>query len=506
MRKQSVVVLCALAALLATPVHAFFEDICLPRKGQSGPLSWCIRPNCLSPANTPNRVCPEQALDFFTVMPGRSMVHADSTYFIAQALGYRPDVAYWIAAYNEVTDYGLYAPIDQCGKQASSSNSGKNYMAAAFNGFVRTNTATDGPLDHYTASFSPNGQGTDVHGAGGVQAVYPLHYPIPGYPEHIDDTYQKTLADLRQWAMLASDDPGHLCTVGLTSTSTQSRCFEGTITGTVPFLRAVNNRGVQLSITAGLKVLNLGSSGPPDYYDKLKSYLDDPSKTTGTLWMSPTPGPVPVQLARIGLYLHVLQDTSSHATYCGDDSPSTPGGIDPGTYMYLDSSTTVKVKFGDGCANSPHLAGHLQETGTGANALPLRDYVALNNTVDELILFGNSVALSHGWIANRELLPPDLAGGKSGQGMSADDLKTLLVGKIVGGTPAYTRGEIYQSGVITTQLQQTTAMGRLGAMNAALGQYGNSVKSKSADPAKFVSFQPMPGNSFSSTDSSVCWK
>ena len=499
-------VLCVLAMLFAAaPGNAFFEDICIPRKGKTGPLSWCIRPNCASPLNTPNRSCPEQAADFFTVQPGRSMVHADSTYFLAQALGYRADVAYWITAYNEVTDYGLYQPLDQCGVRASSSNSGKNYMAAPFNGFVRTNTGTDGPLDHYTASFSPNGQGTDVHGAGGVQAVYPLHYPIPGYPEHIDDTYQKTLANLRQWAMLATTDPGLLCTVGFTSSATTSGCFEGTITGTVPFLRAVNNVGVKLSVALGRKVLNIDANGKVDYYDKLQSYLNDPSKTTGTLWMSPTPGPVPVQLARLGLYLHVLQDTSSHATYCGDDAPSVPGGRDVGTYMYQDSPTSLKVLFGEGCANSPHLAGHLQETGTGANALPLRDYVALNNTIDELILFGNSVALANGWIANRELLPPDLA-GKNAQGMSATDLKNLLVGKIVGGTPAYTRGEIYASGIVTTPLQQTTAMNRLNAMNAALGNYGNAVKSKSADPSKFVAFQPMPGNSFTAGDTSVCWK
>jgi len=505
MRKK-LAVLCALAVLFAVPMNAFFEDICIPRKGQKGPLSWCINPNCLSPVNTPNRVCPQQALDFFTVQPGRSMIHADSTYFIAQALGYRADVAYWIAAYNEVTDYGLYNPIDQCGKQAASSNSGKNYMAAAFDGFRRTNTNTDGPLDHYTASYSPNGQGTDVHGAGGVQAVYPLHYPIPGYPEHIDDTYQKTLANLRGWGMLATDDPGILCTVGMTSSSTQSGCLEATISGTVPFLRVSQKIGVPISVAAGRKVLNFGNGTTVDYYDKLQAYLDDPSKTTGTLWMSPTPGPVPVQLARLGLYLHVLQDTSSHATYCGDDAPSTPGGIDPGTYMYLDANNNVKFLFGTGCANSAHLAGHLQETGTGASALPLRDYVALNNTVDELILFGNSVALQNGWIANRELLPPDLAGGKSAQGMSAADLKENLVGKIVGGTPAYTRGEIYQSGIITLQLQQTDAMTRLNSLNGALGAYGDAVRARSANPSAFVPFQPMPGNSFTAGDQSVCWK
>ena len=117
---------------------------------------------------------------------------------------------------------------------------------------------------------------------------------------------------------------------------------------------------------------------------------------------------MPVQLARIGIYLHVLQDTSSHATYCGDDAPTPPGGGDPGTYMYLRRTATSCSRSATPARPSPHLAGHIQETGTGDDPLPLRDYVALNNTVDELIAFGNSVALEHGWIANPELLPPDV--------------------------------------------------------------------------------------------------
>ena len=208
----------ALSCLLivAPSANAFLEDLC--QSQQQGPqtLGYCVRPVC-PPSFPPNSACPEQLLDFATIKPGRSMIHADSTYFIAQALGYRADVAYWITAYNEVTDYAQYKPLDQCGNEASTTNSGSNYISAQFNGFQRTNGNTDGPLDHYVVFFSPNGQGTDVHGAGGVQALYPLYYPRPGYPVNIDDTYQKTLANAREWAMLPGPEPGLLCTVGLTS-------------------------------------------------------------------------------------------------------------------------------------------------------------------------------------------------------------------------------------------------------------------------------------------------
>jgi len=524
--RSSFVAVCLLIAFTTTQsASAFYEDLCLPRANVKGKLSWCLNPTCAQPPQ-PNRACPQQIIDFGTVMPGRSMIHADSTYFIALALGYRSDVAYWIAAYNEVTDYAQYVPIDQCGKQAAnqnaiaaqktlqtSPNTGRDYITANFNGFQRTNTATGGPLYHYTVPFSPNGQGTDAHGAGGVQALYPLHYPTPGYPVHIDDTYQKTLANLRGWGMLKSDDPGVLCTVGLTGPSGRHCVHGATINGIVPMLLPQNvpaganpaNAPVQITnLATGPQVLNIDANQVATPYTELKSWLDDKTRTTGTLWKSPVPTPVPVQLARIGIYLHVLQDTSSHATYCGDDAPTPPGGGDPGTYMYL-SNGVYGLSFGTSCATSPHLAGHIQETGTGDQPLPLRDYVALNNTVDELIEFGNNVALAHGWIANPELLPPDVVGGKSAQGQSAADLKATLVGTIVQGT-AYSRAEVYQSGVVTRPLQQPDSHARLSAMNKALADYGDKVRKQSAHPAAFVPFEHMPGNSADPLDESVCWK
>jgi hypothetical protein len=493
------------SCLLLTPAvaNAFLEDICLPRRPGQEALSWCVRPDCPPPFSA-NRACPVQVVDFATVKPGRSTIHADSTYFIAQALGFRADVAYWIAAYDEVTDYGQYLPIDQCGVQASAQNSGKSYISAAFNGFVRTNTNTDGPLDHYVVSFSPNGQGTDVHGAGGVEALYPLHYPQPGYPVHIDDTYQKTLANMRAWALSPSREPGLLCTVGLTASNGRDCASGMNITGTVPLIMK-SDKGIKLNVPAGKKVLNYDTTTSSSvYYEQLGPYLDDKQKTTGTLWKDPAPLPVPVQVARIGLFLHVLQDTSSHATYCGDDAPSPPGGSDRGTYMF-NSGTAVQVSFGDSCASSPHLASHVQETGTGDSPLPLRDYVALNNTVDELINFGNEVAKKQaGWIVNPELLPPNVVGGKNAQGFSAADVKASLVGKIVSGT-AYSNAEVYASGVVTRPLQQVKALDRLHALNRALGDYSETLRKQSRRPPAFVALEPMPGNSFDPTNTSVCW-
>lgn len=150
--------------------------------------------------------------------------------------------------------------------------------------------------------------------------------------------------------------------------------------------------------------------------------------------------------------------------------------------------------FGTSSATGPHLVGHIQKTATGTDPLPLRDYVALNNTVDELIEFGNSVALANRWIANPELLPLDVVGGKNAQGESATDLQATLVGKIVSGT-AYSSAEVYRSGAVTLPLQQTNTLDRLHAMNEALANYGEWVRRRSAHPAQFVPFEHLPGNS-----------
>ena len=79
------------------------------------------------------------------------------------------------------------------------------------------------------------------------------------------------------------------------------------------------------------------------------------------------------------------------------------------------------------------------------------------------------------------------------------------VGTIVSGQP-YSRAEVYQSGVVTLPLQQTDALNCLHAMNAALAKYSDRVCSQSGSSAKFIPFEPMPGNSFDAKSTSACWK
>ncbi|HEX3577516.1 MAG TPA: hypothetical protein VHY33_03040 [Thermoanaerobaculia bacterium] len=71
---------------------------------------------------------------------------------------------------------------------------------------------------------------------------------------------------------------------------------------------------------------------------------------------------------------------------------------------------------------------------------------------------------------------------------------------------AYSRAEVYQSGVVTLPLQKPDSHDRLTAMNRALADYGDTVRKRSAHPAAFVPFEHMPGNSADPHDESACWK
>lgn len=105
---------------------------------------------------------------------------------------------------------------------------------------------------------------------------------------------------------------------------------------------------------------------------------------------------------------------------------------------------------------------------------------------------------------NPELLPPNVVGGKNAQAFSAAHVKATLVGKIVSGT-AYSSAEVYASGIVTLPLQRVKALDRLHALNRALGDYSGTLRKQSQRPAAFVALEPMPGNSFDPTNTSVCW-
>lgn len=108
----------AALGLLASPrdAAAFAEDVCYARRG--GPLASCtpLPPVC-QPAGTETAACKTAMVEVVARSRirfdgGRSTIHSDVTYLLAQAVGLSSTDAYWIAAYEEATDLGSFDPRD----------------------------------------------------------------------------------------------------------------------------------------------------------------------------------------------------------------------------------------------------------------------------------------------------------------------------------------------------------------------------------------------------------
>lgn len=83
---------------------------------------------------------------------GRSMVHMDATYVIAQAVGFSAEAAFWIAAYDEAVDKGSFKPTNECGNFLS-----PDRMPEDMTGFNRFHLCAGGSEFHYLVKSSrPN--------------------------------------------------------------------------------------------------------------------------------------------------------------------------------------------------------------------------------------------------------------------------------------------------------------------------------------------------------------
>ena len=78
-------------ALLVSPhpAAAFFEDLCVEKDQK---FEMCVEPfSACKVKPRPNGVCPMELAEALASVakhvPGRSMIHADATYFLAQAPG-----------------------------------------------------------------------------------------------------------------------------------------------------------------------------------------------------------------------------------------------------------------------------------------------------------------------------------------------------------------------------------------------------------------------------------
>lgn len=346
-------------------------------------------------------------------LPGRSrsLIHMDSTFYLAQALGFRKDVAYWIAAYDQATDQGQYVPFDTS-LQPAPTDGGvpTRCITENIDGFQRSSPSTGGTGYHFVLPFSFN-DGADLD-ALGMTPFYPYYQntdsPDGGaWGSGSDFIHEGTLSHLRRWAFTSTtSSTPPMCTYGFTlGTETlgyyqANQCSLLPISGNNPL-----NPGAMLISTTG-SPQNITSTGPA--YDQLQALLTSAfSAGRGQLWMSNVSGkePVPAELVRMGIYLHALADTISHQP-CGEGSYAMRG----------DGGFQLRYQ-GVGCSDSAHTLGHYQELGPGAaTSVPLRTYNALDYVYRELAAFKGVMQMAHSdWFVTRDI-PETAIVGRRQQG------------------------------------------------------------------------------------------
>lgn len=363
---------------LAAPrrAFAFAEDVCFSADG--GHVNcFALPPEC-PPGDTSN-AC---AMALLASAPGpgatdpignggRSTVHVDATYVIAQRLGLSAEDAYWLVAYNEATDLGSYVPRDLDGRNlvdpAECVGAGEPAACALLtrqiDGVTRTNFASGGVFFH----FHPPHHALDAS-------------PVPGIdglrPDLSDSNTEVFLVNMRRWAW----GEGLGCTAGLTSRgaagdfATGASCFSratgraGNVGGGLSVIGAV---AVPLNVSTGLQVIS--TSGPTPINSATLSALV---------------GEAVADEARLGIYLHALQDRISHHV-CGDDSHLTgPYPITgPRSDDFLSDMTSPE------CTQALHGLRHAWETGVDQSLVPERDRTTaagLAMTWDELAAYAGA--------------------------------------------------------------------------------------------------------------------
>jgi len=355
-------VLTVIGALgVAGNAHAFYEDVCY---GNDGITSCLPLPASCSLTEPVSQQCLTQALVTFAAQPnaapGRSTVHTDVTYLIAQAVGFPAANAYWIAAYDEATDLGNFVPRNQNGVVL------RGYQSTAtIDGLVRGNLANGGVLFHFNA---PRNNGTKVPGD-----TDGLH------PEADDADTEVVLAHVRRWAMYEPNAPE--CTGGLTvwtgsNYTSGDSCYTlpgttipGTIAGSLLIAGQVAfpfnpPTGPQIiAVTAGLHRTPV-SSEQFDTYIANADQVSDPAHAAD---------------ARLGIYLHTLADRVSHHV-CTDASVLT----DPVNGVFSENM------INQDCSQPLHVLRHMYETGVNFGSLSDQDKTtssAIEIIYDELVAF-----------------------------------------------------------------------------------------------------------------------
>lgn len=330
---------------------AFAEDICFSANGGLPHNCAPLPPVC--PLDDPNNLlCGAEAFLRYAYtlrqpQGGRSLIHTDSTYIIARHVGFSVSDAYWIAAYDEATDLGVFAPRTMNGQPVADAAA---LTTKDIGGVVRTHFATGGFLFHFPVSIrgpldpEPDGLRPDVN----------------------NPQTEVMLAHIRRWAMAGPGSSAPLCTGGFTNPSangdyaTGATCYGDAQPAQIHGMYSIETP-VALPFTnvTGQQVI----SG-----DVRSSQFDS--------WIGGESSN-----ARIGIYIHALADRISHHPCIDAGTVATPSPDRPEFRIDLNKPP---------CDQPPHSIGHVYETGVNFAGLQPQDRTteaALSLVYDELVEF-----------------------------------------------------------------------------------------------------------------------
>ncbi|MFP2959349.1 hypothetical protein ACLEPN_16300 [Myxococcus sp. 1LA] len=349
--------------LFSAQAFAFGEDLCYAANG-GAPLNCQPLPAGCAPGDASPQ-CKNAALVAAGTVRNqsdgaRSLMHADTTHLLAQAVGFPSDKAYWTAAYDQATDLSVFTPRTLSGAPAPDSAA---LTTKPISGVNRGDFTHGGVLFHFVAPR--NGGSTQPSST------------VDGLHPDVEDVDEVLLANLRAW-VLQGTAPGRGCSAGLTVYSDVggyalgSNCFAagggqpGTINGS---LAAVGPMAIPFNLTTGPQVMEVDSGVlAPDFDAYIGAHAAE---------------------ARAGIYLHALADRISHHV-CTDASPNYgPTG--------LQRTFTIDMSNGE-CVQTMHVLRHVWETGVDFSALPAAERTTeatLGEVFDALL----EIATARGWAA-----------------------------------------------------------------------------------------------------------
>lgn len=348
-------ILTTLLSCVPAVSFGFAEDICYSK---TGGLQNCFAYPC--EVGDISLTCQAKALkglqeNLDQSHSGRSTLHTDASYYLAQVIGFNADQAYVIASYNQATDLGIYIPHDITGQPLVDR---ADLITKDISGLTRFNFR--GFLLHYVIPYNPQQK------------------PINGLHPNVHDAHTEvTLANMRRWVY--EDKP--LCVAGITNRSpagdyaTGEGCFRpndhfkfATISGVVPI--KLEPHVFELKLAEHLIKYDENNRKNSIFARQFDNYI----------------GPN-ADLARLGIYLHSVADRISHHQ-CGDTSYISEPDSDNNFSAHFNKVT---------CSHGLHTLWHSWEIGVKQDKLPPQAQTlepALNIVYDELLAYAKHIGLA----------------------------------------------------------------------------------------------------------------